>query len=314
MAITNFTGDVNQKTAYEDIFCSAELSGGTQDQLICLSVLNILMAIIAFLGNTLILAALHKVSCLHPPSKLLFRNLATTDLCVGILTEPLTVIYWIFVVSRRCNMCRYTIAALVVTGYTLCAVSLLTATAISVDRLLALLLGLRYRQVVTVKRVGVNIIVLWVVSILNLPMFFLINPVWSRYIRFTATALCLVTLSYCYTKIFLTLRHRQHRVQTNNVQRERSQTIPPNIARYRKTVSSARWVQFTLLICYLPYVVVTFLTMQITPNSAIYLAWQVTATLVYLNSLLNPILYCWKIREVRQAVKETIRQILFWWS
>ena len=314
MAITNFSGDVNQKTAVEDAFCPAELSRGTQNQLICLSVLNILMAIIAFLGNTLILIALHKESPLHPPSKLLFRNLATTDLFVGIIVEPLTVVHWMFVVRKQWDMCRFTFAALVVTGYTLCAVSYLISTAISVDRLLALLLGLRYRQVVTVKRARVSVVVLWVVSILNLPIFFWINPVSARYLRFTGVALCLVTLSYCYTKIFLTLRHRQHRVQTNNVQRERSQTIPLNIARYRKTVSSALWVQFTLFICYLPYGVVVFLTMQSTPNSAMYLAWQVTLTLVYLNSLLNPFLYCWKIKEVRQAVKETIRQIFCSWS
>ena len=314
MAITNFSGDVNQKTAVEDVFCSAELSGGTQNQLICLSVLNILMAIIAFLGNTLILFALYKESPLHLSSKLLFRNLATTDLFVGILAEPLAVISWIFLARKQWNMCRYTIAALVVTGYTLCAASLLTSTAISVDRLLALSLGLRYRQVVTVKRARVSIIVLWVVSILNLPIFFWINPVSARYLRFTGVALCLVTLCYCYTKIFVTLRHRQHRIQTNNVQRERRQTIPLNIARYRKTVSSALWVQLTLFICYLPYGVVVFLTMQNTPNSAMYLAWQVTLTLVYLNSLINPFLYCWKIKEVRQAVRETIRQIFCRWS
>ena len=287
MAITNFSGDVNQKTAVEDVFCSAELSGGTQNQLICLSVLNILMAIIAFVGNTLILIALYKESPLHSPSKLLFRNLATTDLFVGILAEPLAVISWMFLARKQWNMCRYTIVALVVTGYTLCAASLLTSTAISVDRLLALLLGLRYRQVVTVKRAHVSIIVFWVVSILNLPMFFWINPVSVRYLRFTGVALCLVTLSYCYTKIFLTLRHRQRRVQTNNAQRDGSQTIPLNIARYRKTVSSALWVQFTLFICYLLYGVLAFFTMQNIPNSAMYLAWQVTITLVCLNSLLK---------------------------
>ena len=183
------------------------------------------------------------------------------------------------------------------------------------DRLLALLLGLRYRQVVTLKRTYAAIPAFWFVAIVCVILrFVLLNPASSPYIICTAIVLCLVTSSYCYTKIFLTLRHRQHQVQTNNVQRHGSQTIPLNIARYRKTVSSALWVQFTLFICYFPYVVVEFLTIQCTPNSAIYLAWQVTFTLVYLNSSLNPILYCWKIREVRQAVKETIRQMFCSWS
>ena len=45
-----------------------------------------------------------------------------------------------------------------------------------------------------------------------------------------------------------------------------------------------------------------------------YLARNFAATIVYLNSSLNPFLYCWKIREVRQAVKETLRQLFCWSS
>ena len=43
----------------------------------------------------------------------------------------------------------------------LCCVSVSTSAAISVDRLLALLLGLRYRHVVTLRRVRVVIIFTW---------------------------------------------------------------------------------------------------------------------------------------------------------
>ena len=45
-------------------------------------------------------------------------------------------------------------------------------------------------------------------------------------------------------------------------------------------------------------------------SPAAVLARQFTATFVFSNSLLNPILYCWKIKEVRRAVKGTIRQVL----
>ena len=224
MTIINFTGDENRETEHEKLFCSAEISD-RQNQLICFSALNILLSIVAFLGNTLILVALHKESSLHPPSKLLFRSLAETDLCVSIIVEPLAVVYWMFVVRRQWNMCRYTIFVLGVTGYTLVSVSLLISTAISVERLLALMLGLRYRQIVTLKRTYALITVFWVVSIVSLILRFFINPESAPYIICTAIVLCLVTSSYCYTKIFLTLHHREHQVQTNNVQRERSQTI-----------------------------------------------------------------------------------------
>ena len=124
------------------------------------------------------------------------------------------------------------------------------------------------------------------------------------------TALCLFSTIFAYTKIFLTLRHSQIQVQSSVSQGQRSQAIPAlNIARYRKAVYSALWVQITLVICYLPFGIAVVLISQKELTLSSYLAWQFTITLVYLNSSLNPLLYCWRIREVRQAVKETLRQL-----
>ena len=78
MTITYFTGNTSYKTI--ELFCSAVVAGGIPNQLISLSVLNIFLSTTAFLGNTLILVALHKESSLHLPSKLLLRNLAKTVL------------------------------------------------------------------------------------------------------------------------------------------------------------------------------------------------------------------------------------------
>ena len=129
---------------------------------------------------------------------------------------------------------------------------------------------------------------------------------WYQYI---VSALCLVTTIFAYAKIFVTLRHNQIHVQSHAAQGQPSQAIPLNIARYRKAVYSALWVQGTLVICYLPYAIVVALQPQRGMSLSIYRAQQFTTTLVCSNSLLNPLLYCWKIREVRQAVKETLRQL-----
>ena len=80
MAPTNFTEYENKKTVAE-LYCSVDLIRGVDGELIFLSALHIFLSITAFLGNTLILVALHKETSLHPPSKLLYRNLAITDLC-----------------------------------------------------------------------------------------------------------------------------------------------------------------------------------------------------------------------------------------
>ena len=306
-AITNYTEDRKQKSL---AFCSAEITGGIHNQLIFFSVLNIFLFITAVLGNPLILVALSKENSLHPPSKLLLRSLATTDLCVGFIVEPFQVTCWISVVYERWHICCSTTAPFIITNRTLCLVSLLTLTAISVDRLLALLLGLRYRQVVTLKRTYVTVFTFWVSSFVGSTIFLWNDSLSSRYSH-TVILLCVVTSVYSYTRIFLRLRHHQNHVQ-ENVTGQPNQTTPLNLARYRKTASSALWLQLSLVVCYFPYIVVAFWAIQEIRSglySAFYLALSFTSTLLYLNSSLNPLLYCWKIREVRQAVKRTIRQI-----
>ena len=305
MAIANFTGD-GQPTKDEQLLCSTGFTAGLHGHLTFVSVLNSFLSVTAFLGNALILVALRRESSLHPPSKLLLRSLATTDLFVGLISEPLAVTYWMSEVNEHWNICRLVLPADLFIGSILCGVSLWTMTAISVNRLLALLLGLRYKQVVTLNRTYVIIVTIWIVSTVISAMQFW-NPVITLWYWIIVIPLCLVTSVFSYTKIFLTLRHHQNQVQ-GHVQQP-NQTNQLNIARYKKAVSSAIWLQLTLVACYLPYgVIVTLWT--IVPSSTVYHSWIYTASLVYLNSSLNPILYCWKMEEVRRAVKSTIRQVL----
>ena len=161
MAALNITGGGQQKTL-ED--CSPDLTAGLHGQLIFISVLNSFLSVTAFLGNALILIALRKESSLHSPSKLLLRCLATTDLCVGLVAEPLFVAYLLSVANEHWNICPHLTVASVVTGYILCGMSVVTVTELSLDRLLALLLGLRYTQVVTLKRTYLIVISTWIIT------------------------------------------------------------------------------------------------------------------------------------------------------
>ena len=145
-------------------------------------------------------------------------------------------------------------------GWILCGVSVLTSTAISVDRLLTLLLGLRYRHVVTLRRVRVVIICFWLISASAGSIWILRNDI-AYTLASVLLTLCLITSIFCYTRIHIKLQNIVPQGQPNGGE------TPLNIARYKKTVSTS-------------------------------------ATSLYFSSSLNPILYCWKIREVKQAVKQ----------
>ena len=308
MATTNFTGSGTQTETLEKLVCSPTLVGGFQQYSIFLSAVNIFLSVTAFLENALILVALHKESSLHPPSKLLYRCLATTDLLVGLVLHPLLVTYWISLVHEDWSLCRYAYDAVIITGYALCLVSLLTLTAISVDRLLALVLGLRYRQVVTLKRTYMISATFWVLSCVVALCHILDHRI-TRWYGFIVIPSCLVISVASYTKIFCALRHHQAQVQ-DHVEQQPSQPNALNMARYRKAVYSALWVQIALFVCYFPYFIVQFILASSRLTSTLYLAGGITTVFVYFNSTLNPFLYCWKISEVRQAIKQTIRQAL----
>ena len=312
MALTNLTGNPKQ-TSIEELACLTELTKGLHNHFIVLLVLNGFVAIAAFLGNTLILVALHKESSVHAPSKLLFCNLATTDLCVGLIVEPLFIISLISSLKERWNFCRHALFIFSITGLILCGVSLFTLTAVSVDRLFAVLLGLRYRQVVTLKRLYRIVVVFWVLSTAGATMLFWNERITSWYIC-VVVALCVVTSIFSYTKIFLTLHHNQIHAQGNVDPVQPSQTVQLNKARYKRTVSSTLWVQLALVVCYLPAFIVEGLRLERGVSSFLLVARFYSLTSIFLNSSLNPILYCWKIREVRLAVKDTIRGLFCWSS
>ena len=302
----NLTGDGQQKPRQLPL-CWSYLTAELHSQLTFISVLNSFLSVTALFGNALILIALYKESSLYPPSKLLLRSLATTDLGVGLISEPLTIIYWMSEVNEHKNICPFILSAALLTSSILCSISLLTLTAICVDRLLALLLGLRYRQVVTLKRTYVIVVTIWIVS----AVFSAVqrwNEVISLWYWIIIIPLCVVTSIFSYTKIFFTLRHHQNQVQ--DYVQQPNQTNQLNIARYKKAVSTAIWLQLTLAACYLPFGVAVALWTNSELSASVYQLWIYSQTLVFLNSSLNPILYCWKLEEVRQAVKETIRQVL----
>ena len=288
---------------------------------IFLTALNIFLSIFSTLGNTLILVALRNVSSIHPPTKLLFRCLAITDLCVGLLGQPLYVYdryitNYLDIGNRIVELVYvyvFNISVLVV-------VSILTSAAISVDRLLALLLGLRYRHVVTLRRVRVVIACVWFIAVSNASLlcvaWILSHDKLQLASSWTLRAFIffsIIVSTFSYSKIFFILRHQQAQVR-DHVQLEQSSTVRNvlNIARYKKTVYSVAWIQFAMLACYGPNIVMAFLSRFriIDYSTESMIADDVFLCLIFLNSSLNPVLYCWRIKDVRQEVKNTIRQCL----
>ena len=147
----------------QGIACTASLHG--EYFFYPLTAVNIVFAITAFLENAVILVALQRKNSLHPPSKLMFQCLAVSDLCVGVIAQPLFVIQFASATHHRFQLCFTVLSINDVVGSCLSGVSLLTLAAISVDRLLALSLGMKYKKTITLKRTRLVMISIWIFNI-----------------------------------------------------------------------------------------------------------------------------------------------------
>ena len=174
-------------------------------------------------------------------------------------------------IHKDWGRCWWTYRATSISCYVLCSVSLFTMTAISVDRLLAMLLRLRLYS-------------------------------------FIFIASCSMITFASYSKIFRALRLHHTQIQ-DHAQQHPSQPNVLNIAPYRKAVYNTLWVQVALFVCYLPYCILVIL-ITFSKISPTHLAVSAALTEVFIsfNSNLKPFIYCWKISEVRQAVKQKMRQ------
>ena len=278
-----------------------------EEEKVFLAIWNILTCITAVCGNTFIIASIRRVSSLHLPSKVLLVCLALTDLCVGVITQPLYVAHILFPECHSIGL--YLLIGYNTTGFLFSGVSMLTITAISVDRLLAVTLGLRYRQVVTVWRTRTLLITFWTINMAFAIMFFHYFGV-ILYFVIAFTSLCILISTFCYVKICYALRHHQVTVQPPAYQgEERRQRVNQlNLMRSRKTVISAMWVQATFLVCSLPLTIIMILMISGFRTATVFFIWDLATSLLFFNSSLNPFIYCWKIKQVRQAVRGTVKQ------
>lgn len=187
----------------------------------------------------------------------------------------------------------------------------MVSTTISVDRLLALSLGLRYRQVVTLRRIRVVAISIWGTGASIALLSYFWNDSFSPTIGAALTLTAVIISVFSYTTIYVKLRQNQAQLRNHAHQRQPTgESIPLNITRFKKIVSSIAWVQLALVVCYVPFgigAIIVYISGWSRVRSLLYVF---ATTLVYLNSSLNPILYFWKMREVRQAVQDTMRQFI----
>ena len=193
-------------------------------------------------------------------------------------------------------------------GYITSGVSLLTLAAVSIDRLLAVTLHLRYSVIVTVPRVFQTAFSLWIFSItVVIVRFWMKNAAW-KVLSWVILFLALLGTAFSTSKIFQFVRRHQRQVTDKNIVALSLQTNTVNVFKCKKSAVTVLYIYGLLLTFYLPFGVTTLVETFIGYTRSVKIAYDYAKTAVFINSFLNPLVYCWRIREIRRAVKNTLRR------
>ena len=283
---------------------------------ICAS--NLVFFLVAVLGNILVIRALFKASSIQTNLKMFFSSLAFSDLVVGLLAQfsssAITTVILKMKIDGTNNfefLCPGILSAYNFFAFLLACASLLTVTAITVDRLLSVSLHLRYNELVTTRRVAVLLVLLWVISLAA--AFTYISLVkQSRIVTVVVECIAFLFTSWAYARIYKVVRH--HKIQ---IRRELQQTsdhsVRAGLLRQQKNALDVFLVYVVFVVCYLPHVFVSIIPL-VDSSFAVGVYHHTTTFLIFLNSSLNPILYCWRYREIRQNVRSAMHKILFCFS
>lgn len=277
---------------------------------------NLVFSAIAVLGNTFIMVALWKLSPLqiHSVLKVLLFSLALADLGVGAVVQPLYITAVLTAMTGRLEASRTIGAIFYLVNWLLPYISFATLTVIAIDRYLALYFRLRYRILVTTRRVITLLILLWLLTIAG-PSLVLWNHIVYNVLANTIIAVFLFLTTVCYLKIYLTLRHQNGRFRAVTPLPLSSGTRPQikrhnfNLTRYKKTVNNMLYVYIAFILCYLPLLCILIVIHVKGIHRIVKILRFLSATLIFMNSSLDPLVYCWKIREIRQVVLVAIARL-----
>ena len=263
--------------------------------------LNVPLIFTSIAGNALVLAAILRTPSLHSPSTVFLCFLAISDLLVGLVAQP---VYIADQLKLNPSLRGVVFALTTLT----CGVSLGMMAAISVDRFIALHYHMRYASLMNKKRAIYTSVTLWLVGILlsclshwKETVFLLVNAV--------AICICILISTFTYIQIYRIVRQHQTQIHTqqqavHNLNAEGG----INMMRLKKSAMNTFIYYLCMILCYTP-LLISMLILAIYPNHWTA-AWNFTDTVCFMNSSINPFLYCWRLSELRAAILKIIRNML----
>lgn len=294
--IPNSSGPVDE---YADVryFCS-----------VVAIIINLLTCPFIILLNALVIVAVKTKRRLQTRHNILLASLAGTDLVVGIASQPAFIAREIFRLtggSFSVYRTLYHITQIATTA--LCLASLFHLVLISMERFVAMKYSLRYNTILNKFRITVAVSCSWLITIAYCVLR-MASPkiVQSTKLAHVLAALSLSVIIYCHISVYSVCRRHQIQIKSEQV----SQEVTAKFSEEKKAWKTTGIIIGGVLICYF-LGFVTALATTIFPESltqAFASLGPFRLSCFILNSLLNPIIYCWRSKTIRDGMMKLLRK------
>ena len=277
---------------------------------VCL--LNAFLSYTATMLNIVTIHAIRKTPSLSKNLKTLLLSLAVSDLGVGLLAQPMYVVHLVSMdwnenteTSKTYNAIY--IAVLVPTNLFIHA-TLFLAIILCAERFMATHYYFTYQDLVTHKRVVTVVVSTWVLSGL-FSLTRLLIPKSIMYVVFGTTEVaCIIAATLFSIRIYSSVRLHMNEIQVLQLQHTPQNAQMVNVRRMGKFAMMSVYVCLVLMVCYLPTICTLFaVAFTSRPSTGIKHLQFYTLTREFLNSSLNPVIYCWKMKHIRHTIIGLIR-------
>ena len=289
------------------LFTYAELKG-LRSTFVTNCIFNNFFTYTSIMLNIVTIYTIRKTSAMAKTLKTLLLSLACSDVAVGLFSQPIytfSLVKWLQLDNLNCN----TYLVLSISGYLFSTASFLGVVAVSVDRFLAVHLHLRYQELVTHKRVVVVMISKWVCSAFISLMILWGLPSTRDLLCTLIAALGFIITFVVYIRIYFSVRRHKNQIHSTQVQQVAHSDEIKNFIVLIKSTVSIFYVYLVFMICYLPFLICLAVIRIYGSSIALSQFYFYSTTLMYLNSSLNPVIYCWKMRHVRHAIMDILRKM-----
>lgn len=258
--------------------------------------------------NFVILRAIWKTKSLHTPSMVLTFGLAISDVCMGALAQPLIMVYLLTMQIKGVHHLHCLSGILSQSIVTYLSGSFgLTLLAISIDRLLAIKTKTKYKTLVTLKRAITCLVIIWGVCFAIVPILLIINSLEVIFATVLVVGLViLMTVIAVNVDAFRSLRNssleKKPDKKAEAVQRK-------NVSSFKQTLWTILIILAVIMLLFLPYICngIVYLNNPVLDSEVQNALYNIGVFILSLHSLANPIVYLWRMKKIRDAVRSSIK-------